>query len=243
MWLGRVLLVISVAALAASPAFADEECRSERGNKLWAEGGLAYQSGDYPRAIEKLEAAYVECPIFDILFTLAQAHRQAGNTAQALALYRSWQRHPTPDPADKADVDKIVTDLEAQLETERANATKPPRGTRGTPRRAEGAWHRDMIGWALVATGVVGVGVGGWMLSHAEGLRDDAKSAMTEGDQIAFDDSADNYSLGGKVVIAVGGAVLVGGIIRLILHDRPTERDGSLEVACGPKWCGVMGRF
>lgn len=71
------------------PAPAD---KVERAKQLYGEGKRYYDLGDYPHAIETWKQAYVLSAAPMLLFNIAQAHRLAGDCAQALKVYASYER-------------------------------------------------------------------------------------------------------------------------------------------------------
>jgi tetratricopeptide (TPR) repeat protein len=103
-------------------------------------------------------------------------------------------------------------------------------------------WYHDKLGWGLTAVGVVAVGVGIGLTVSASGMYDDADAALDEQDAIALNDDANGRATIGAVTLGVGAALVVGGVIRLVLHDSPSGAAGT-DVAVGPGWIGVVGRF
>ena len=100
-------------------------------------------------------------------------------------------------------------------------------------------WYRDPWGWALLATGVVVAGAGTGFALHAASLREDARTAVDESEVRRLSDSADQYRLAGLVGIGAGAALVVGGVIKLVIH----ETSSGTDVAIGPGWIGVKGTF
>ena len=54
---------------------------------------------------------------------------------------------------------------------------------------------------------------------------------------------ADDERTVGTIAAAVGAAGLTAGVVKLILHDQPPSRGGSIEVAFGLQWIGLRGSF
>src|ERR1700741_1727292 len=78
---------ISAAAQPAAPTSAPEvdEARRARPRAHASAGIAAHDRGDYDTAIAFYEKAYAELPHPALFFNMAQAHRLAGRTDQALA--------------------------------------------------------------------------------------------------------------------------------------------------------------
>lgn len=139
---------------------------------------------------------------------------------------------------------------------ERLTATKPGSGPSGVedsgkedvaggpPAPGETrapAWYKDRWGLVLTVTGVVTMGVGGALFVHGGTLAEDAMSATDEIEVERMIDSAETYRTLGGVALAVGAAVSVAGIVKLVIPERP--RSPTADVAIGPGWVVVWGSF
>ena len=76
-----------------------------------------YKSGQYEKAVEEFQAAYMLKPAPLLLFNLAQAHRQAGHNKQALDLYERYlNENPSSDL--RPETEKYIAELKTALEAE-----------------------------------------------------------------------------------------------------------------------------
>jgi len=78
-----------------------------------------------------------------------------------------------------------------------------------------------MVGWSLVAGGVVSGAAAAILLSRSNGYADDARQSgldLRDRDQL-FDD-ADNTRLWSLVAASAGAALLVGGVFKLGIHEE-----------------------
>ncbi len=104
----------------------------------------------------------------------------------------------------------------------------------------EGSSSADWVGYGLVTGGLAATTVGIGLYRSALQLRDDADSA---GSYQAFDErlgdarSRRNVSY---IVIGAGGALVIGGVVHLLLHDRGGERP---PVALAPVTGGAVASF
>ena len=103
------LLAVAVPSLALSPAPAaaqkkKEDKEKKKQAKAYVDAGLAaYGGGDYDAAVDFYQRAYDLIPHPVLLFNIAQAHRLAGRTAEALDFYRRYlEADPKGRDADQA---------------------------------------------------------------------------------------------------------------------------------------------
>ena len=116
------LLLLLAAAGAASAGEDDTAAAREHYQK----GTSYYDLGRYPEAIKEFEAAYELKNDPALLYNLAQSHRLAGNTEQALHFYRTYLRR-VPKATNRAEIEGRITALEQAL------AQKGTAGTGTTP--------------------------------------------------------------------------------------------------------------
>jgi tetratricopeptide (TPR) repeat protein len=92
------------------------------------EGTLQYDVGDFKSALANFKQAYLnyEDPAF--LFNIAQCQRQLGDKAEALRTYRVFLSK-APNSRQRASVEKIVADLQAAIDQEKAAIDRPPTAT------------------------------------------------------------------------------------------------------------------
>ena len=84
----------------------------------------AYQKSDYGRAIAELRGAYALKPVGEVVYSVAQACREAGKDAGALALYQQALRIDI-EPSLKNDCKRHIEELHGKLaETEAQRAQK-----------------------------------------------------------------------------------------------------------------------
>jgi hypothetical protein len=229
-----ILLValLTLAAAPAGPARGDAARRAE----------AAFEAGDYDAAAEAAAEAYVAegDPIY--LYVQAQAERFGGRCGPAIEHYRQFitavprgdaadaardniaeceavlaQAQPAPDPIDPLP----PVDSTAPVQTE------PEVGTRDARERG-GHWARDPLGGALVGAGVVVLGIGGGLSGKAHA---DERSAMKATDVITYGEQIDRaYTLSrvGLSVMIVGGALVVGGVVRWAVLANRSKRGNTI---------------
>jgi tetratricopeptide (TPR) repeat protein len=122
-----VCIVLSIGAVAprslrAEPGTAPATIDKRKAAKAYVDAGLAAEEqGDYEAAIQLYRKAHDLIPHPVVLFNLAQAHRLAGQRAEALDLYRRYlAAKPRGDLAMQAK--RWVDELEAAIARETADA-------------------------------------------------------------------------------------------------------------------------
>jgi hypothetical protein len=119
---GRAFSALALlAALSLSQAAFAQGTDLDRAKASFRAGANAYAVGDYPAAIQALEAAYELTPLPAIAFSLAQAERKQyaqtkrrEHLERALALFRRYIEQE-PDGARRADAELALKALEPEL--------------------------------------------------------------------------------------------------------------------------------
>lgn len=236
--------------LAASSAVA--ESAQERARALNRAGMAKFDLGEYDKAIDAFHEAYDVFADPKILFNLAQAHRKKKRYEQALELYRSYLRN-LPDAPNRAIVEELMAELEGLLAAQRASVERPPDGVSATTLPASvpasqpsdprsPPWYHDAWGWTLLGLGVTAVGVGAGFWITADQLDGDLATA-SESDRRALRGTIDERHTIGIAAFAIGGALMIGGIVKLAIVSPATAAESGLQLSLGPGWLGVRGRF
>src|SRR5687767_8310951 len=113
----RLASLLVAAATAAPPIAVAQKApraardRSAQANARYAEGKLAYDAGDFDRAIELWRKGYElkDDPVF--LYNIAQAYRQKGDYPRAIFYYKAYVREE-PRARTRTEVEARVGELE-----------------------------------------------------------------------------------------------------------------------------------
>jgi tetratricopeptide (TPR) repeat protein len=117
-------LVLFLGVLAAvRPALADDAARAR---KLYREGAKRYDLGEYEEALRQFRDAYRASPDPTYLFNIGQCQRKLGRADEAIGSFKSYLRHLPANHPRRDDVEKIVADLQAELDRKRAADRPPP---------------------------------------------------------------------------------------------------------------------
>jgi hypothetical protein len=191
-------------------------------------GEAAYRDGRWDDASVAFAAAYDDTndPIF--LYTRAQAERRAGRCRVAIELYTQFLATHPPEKSEQAASqyrDECRALVPPEPTTAPAPAARPVDTTDDTieaPVRAPvRPWWRDPTGGALVGVGAAGIVTGAVLVGLAHR---DLDRAPTAGDDRSYGDRIDRahrLEIAGGTVLAVGSALVVGGVVRwLVVRSR-----------------------
>ena len=245
-----ITLILSTLTVSAPAGAIDPEAKEH------LERGLAgYTAKDYAGAIKDLRLAYALDPRPEILFAWAQAERLYGRCSQASKLYDRFLKskpsaqqaaaartgiercegQPDTTPADPEDVEQPAPQpAQEQPEQPAAAAAAPPPPPPTRPRV-------DAVGISLLGVGVALGAVGGGLLGAGE------SKAKELGDVATYDEYADGSGpvrtlrIAGGVLAGIGGALIVGGIVKLLVHRRHDRRDVAFWT--DPRGAGVLVRL
>lgn len=245
--------VLVVLLAMAGPSRGDPAKRAE----------AAFEAGDYEAAAAAAGEAYAAKgdPMF--LYAQAQAERFGGRCELAIEHYRQFIAAVPSSAATLAAQDNIA-ECEAVLGRTDDDATPDPieplaadptapvptapadePGDQSRPRSAH--WARDPLGGVLVGVGVGAVAVGGGLYGQArvdERAASQATEVVTYGERI---DRAYTWSRAGVSLMVVGGAAIVGGVVRWAVLARKARRGDSrssrARLRVGPSLGGVTLRF
>lgn len=185
----------------------------------------AYTQGNYADAAEAFGAAYAQDPRPRYLYAQAQATRLADNCADAVDLYQEFidvADDPKAIDAAKTNHDRCEEEL-ATMPPPPPVVTAPTTDStlvQDAPPHAPRRWYQDPIGGALVGTGG-GLLVAGVVLSALASQRSDrARDASDEGGFESQLEGAKRMNATGIVLIGVGAAAAVAGVVRWAMVAR-----------------------
>jgi tetratricopeptide (TPR) repeat protein len=229
-----------------------------------------FNAGEYQRAAIEIERAYELQPLPIYLYSWAQAERLAGNCDHASILYRRFlatgppddqaelarqqlHRCPPQESVDQAGGEPPPRGFEAGSRdagdesqhpstgpvTERsAPATSTPSVA---PNPAEDRRLRGRIAApVLLAVGALGTLTGSGLLIAAHTWPNRLASNSNLGDYRQQRDRAGAMNIAGATLVAVGGALLVGGIAAAIVSRQRAKRVAILPVGTGVHLAGTF---
>jgi tetratricopeptide (TPR) repeat protein len=98
---------------------------------LWLEGAARYDLAKFDEAIDLFTKAYEVYPFAEVLFNLGLAHRQKKSYERAIFHFRSYLRNK-PDATNRAEVERLIAELEQLAAADAAAAAARAAGGAGT---------------------------------------------------------------------------------------------------------------
>lgn len=210
-----------------------------------ARAGVLFEAGRFAEAADAFGDAYEATGDAAFLFGRAQALRRAGNCGATIEVLEQFiGTHPPA--SDVAEAERVIGECRTVLgdsepdpvpEVEPlSDPVQPEPGPdpepKPEPKRDRSAWSRDVTGGVLLGTGVfatvagVGAYAGGVAMARE---RDEAESGFESRQRRVRATSG-----AGIALMAVGGALMVGAVVRYVLVSR---RSPSRPVARHPlRW-------
>lgn len=251
------LALLGLLAPLASLAQPVNEERRATARALFEAGRGAFEAGNYERALDYFERTYALTPAPELLYNIGQAAERAQRDERALTAFEEYLAR-VPNAEERAAIEARIAVLRAAI-AERGATSDPPSPTDPAPAlsidppptdadRATGAsvvrvsrgseppiggWVTAAGGGALALAGAVLFGVA---VSRADEVRDAAPGTPWVDLRGAHVD-ADALGIAGGVLVGIGAAAAVAGIVWVIVGSS----EGSPEVALGPGCVAVRG--
>ncbi len=168
------LLTLLLTQGTLAPAHADEPvpdqgCPPPHTLKKCGElGERYYQSGQYSLSIQAFRQAYVLKPLPIFLYDMAQAHRLAGQTDEAIQLYERYLRED-PGTQQKAEIDAYLAQLHQKQEQDRLAAAARLRLLEQPPSQPPRPVYKKWWFWTALGTVAAGAIVTGAVLGTRPG--------------------------------------------------------------------------
>ena len=248
-------LVLAWPAVSVAAPKGDGSAKDAQARKLYEEGLQASDEQDWERAVDRFQASFEIEENPASLFGLAQATRHTAGCREAVPLFKRFMRMVPEgsqpyDYAREALVDcatemaETEGDPDAEEDVELEPVAPPPDAQQDPieddpPRkRKDRPWHRDPLGGVLVGVGAVTAATGGTLLIVAE---------------VQNNQDVDEYGLleerlerikamriAGGVVLGVGGALLIGGVVRwAVLGAKQNRGRTAVLPAFGRQQAGL----
>jgi tetratricopeptide (TPR) repeat protein len=167
-------LLLGAALCTALPSAAEARKTSKKEAKaLFKEGQRHFKAGEFAEALDSFDAAYAIKPHPDILFMIAQCHRNLLHFRQAIDGFKGYLRDK-PEAQDREEVEQLILDLEREDAEQSPPPEKPakkkppppaivapvtPLVPPPPPRREETPVYQKWWFWAIIG-GVAAAGTG-----------------------------------------------------------------------------------
>jgi len=118
-------LMVVCALLALAPAAHAESKDELEARTLFREGNRRLEAQDYAAALELFRSAYARFPSVKILLNLGTTLRTLGREAEAADVYERYLADPKAEPRRRAEVERLVKELDGRLGRLRIVVTEP----------------------------------------------------------------------------------------------------------------------
>ena len=254
----QALSLLVAAAVLAPSASASASPKTPKAKSAFAAGVKAYQAHNYALASKYLEKSFGFERDVETLFAWAQSERQLDHCDKASELYVKILTFDMP-PANKQAVQAKLDECKEALVTAKPapepvvveeharpdpTPVEPPPPEPIQPR----ARWKDPLGLSLVGVGVIGTAIGtGYLLAGSSANSQSATFDKTSRvDYLHYQELAKTDGERGVIALAIGGGLLVAGIIRFATHGGAAD-ESSAQVSAwiSPSGSGLAlgGRF
>jgi hypothetical protein len=244
---------VAVACAIARPAFAapadDAGPTDAKARARLAAGMEKFDAGQFEEAKREFQASFEREKNPLSLWGWAQATNKVDGCRKSVKLYRDFSEmvdegseaydvalEAIAECADElAHDDASTTPVEDDpvVEDDVVDDSDPP----------QRPWHRDPLGGVLVGLGAAGTATGIGLLAAAAVERNNPCNRYD-----CFEvqqQKVDNLTIAGAVVVGVGGALLVGGVVRWAVLGARQRGNASAGPLVHPRSIGIsiVGRF
>lgn len=209
------LLVCILLASACPPSIARAGTAlpliEQKGQALIQRGNAFYDAKQFDKAVVEYDAAYQLMEAPGLLFNIAQCYRQKGDKPKALEHYKSFIRL-VPEGKTSDEAREHVKRLEVEVRRDEEEA-----------RQLRAARLRRNSGIGLTVGGVLLAGAGGLLYYLADVDLNTADSAADVQTWTTRSDAAAQKQIAAPVMLGIGAAAVIGGIVCLALPRRVAE--------------------
>jgi len=230
----------SLAQAAAAPATSEGEDAEAR--SLYAAGQVAFREGRFENALDYFERAYALSHRAGLLYNVGTTQDRLRRDAEALAAFERYLAE-LPEAQNRGEVEARIVVLREAIARQASSEPDPvaePTVPATTPRSSTpsqepnvGAWVMVGAGGAAIAAGVVLLALAASDVASVEGS---APGSMWSAVRDAYGRS-EAESIAGAVLLGVGGAAAIAGIVWAVL---PGEGEARVELA--PSASGLILR-
>lgn len=243
------------------------EAESSAAHAKYLSGKVDYDEGKYESALQQFRTAYdKDCTKHELLIIISRAYEFNHNEAEAIKALETYLDR-VPNAPDAATHKSRIASMKERLAQQQkaaaaASSTAPPAGSgNGNPPpggEQQGhtiyPWIVVGVGGLAVALGVVLIVTGPSIPSNCNGSSNTCSATAAHPDRSAElkadqdqAGKAKDVKLGGEVTIAIGGALVVGGLVWHFLEPTGPSSSGKSrivpEVGNGYAGLGYTGRF
>ncbi len=209
--------------------------------QLFEQSDTAYKAGDFEHAADLLRKAYAAYPEPILLYNLGRALEGLGDAKDAIDAYESYL-HVAKHIEDRGAIERRIETLKVQL-AKQAEADRPPpppplpAAAPPPPPPVEVLDVGATTGWVVIGTGGAALATGAVFAWRASANHDDAVNEPVQAKAADLQQAAHHDATIANVMFAVGGAIVIGGGIYELLHQR-SQHEGA-QVSITPRSVSV----
>ncbi|OJT24935.1 hypothetical protein BO221_11105 [Archangium sp. Cb G35] len=114
-----VAVALALSPLSARAANVEADSRVEsQARAKFSEGNIAYDLGEFQKALDAYSEAYRVMPLPGFLFNIAQCHRQMGRPERAGFFYRRYLTLSKEEPSNAALVRELIAEMDEAVRRE-----------------------------------------------------------------------------------------------------------------------------
>ncbi|MDO9022788.1 MAG: tetratricopeptide repeat protein [Myxococcales bacterium] len=225
----RPAILVLSALLATTPAIAQTEPFQE----VFEEGIAAFQARDYETALQRFQRSYILSRRPELLFNIGLTLERVGRREDAIATLRQFVSLQ-PNSPQRADAERRIATMQS---TSLPVVTPPvvappvvaPPVVVTAPRIAPApVASRPVWPWVALGGGAA-AGIAGAVILATTSDPGADDSVITEGQYESALESNDTRRIVGAVLLGLGGAAAVAGVVGLV-QGRPSSERASLGV-------------
>jgi len=225
--------------LFATAAHAEPDKRAQA-LQLFEQSDKAYKAGKFEQAADLLRKAYGIYPEPILLYNLGRALEGMGDAKDAVDEYEHYL-HVAKHVDDRGAIERRIETLKAQLEKQQeADHPPPPPPPPALPPQPPPAAtpviedELDVpatVGWVAVGTGGALIVTGALFGWRASANHDDAVNEPVQTKAADLQSTAQHDATIANVMLAIGGAIAIGGGVYELLHHRSDEETTQVSIS------------
>ena len=248
-----IVLILCISSVVYAQNDPRDEPTDPGAHAHFVEGGKLFLVRNFEQAILEYKAGALiqPLPVFDL--TLAQCYRLLRRYDIARWYFERFIKYGHPGTKLLEAIENLMNQMsDSEVEVEHLPSAsssssfteRPQPETKTEPEPEPGEpWYHDGVGFGITGSGAVALGVATYLLVSANRLHNESNSdAVSEGRRAELYDRAGTRYWTGSIVGALGSAVFIAGIVKLIVHPEEHARRVNVGIS-GSGDLVVFGRF
>jgi tetratricopeptide (TPR) repeat protein len=261
-----VAAALTAALLVAAPAFAQRGATVpaddiEAAKAHYAAGSAYYEQANYADAVKEFNEAYRLSKRTDLLYNIAICYERIDDFDNAIATLQKYLTE-RPDAKDRVTIESRIANLTKLRDQKRAALPVQPQPTQPQPQPgqvqpvqavpvAPQATERAPKWWlagtvvTVVGAGVLIAALGTGLVSAADynDLKTKCMNNVCDPSLKSERDSGKNLAVASDVLLGIGAAAVVAGVIAIGVMSRPVKKKEAPRAQLYPTPTGLYLKF